>query len=65
MSIIDAYAVFSTTKEIFLRDLSKLSMRPLTLQKVSAHFSDGEVNEHDQNTLNYFNHVKETTQTCK
>ena len=37
----------------FLSDLLKPSMRPITIQKVSVPFTDGEVKEHGQKILDY------------
>ena len=65
MSLIDSSAVFFTPMEIFLRHLLQMSMIPLSVQDLSVYFTDVEVNEHGQITLNSFSLVKEILQTCK
>ena len=40
-------------------------MRPLNIQKLLVPISDGEVNSHGQNPLNYLKLVKGKPQTCK
>ena len=65
MEIIDSSEIFSTPVEIFLCNLLKMSLRPLTPQNLLAPFNNEEVKEHGQNPLNYLNIVKEMPQTCK
>ena len=51
MALIESLALFSNPVKILIRDLLKLSMSPLTLKKVSAPISNGEVKEHGKKPL--------------
>ena len=65
MELINSLAIFSIPKEIFLRDLLHLPIRPQMIQKAPLLLAYGEEKEDGHKLFDYLNLVKETLKTCK